>query len=86
MRRGAVPAIVEPHWWLTNNPFYVRRLAVDYFWQRTMAANIGGVPAQVLAPTAQFLHLAMHLYLHHDDRQLLWLFDLALLLARDGQA
>ena len=34
----------------------------------------------MLAPHVQFLHLAAHYYLHHGGEQLLWLFDLALLL------
>jgi len=79
-RRGARPAIVEPHWRLTNNPYYGRRLTTAWFWSQTTTARIGHEAATVLAPHAQFLHLAAHYYLHHGGKQLLWLFDLALLL------
>lgn len=79
-RQGARPAIIEPHWRLTNNPYYGRRLTTAWFWSQTTTTRIGHEAATVLAPHAQFLHLAAHYYLHHGGEQLLWLFDLALLL------
>ena len=81
-RCGPRPVIVEPHWHITSNPYYVRRMPVAWFWQQTATATIGGAAAWVLAPPAQFLHLVTHYYLHAQGRHLLWSFDIALLLAR----
>lgn len=81
-RCGPRPVIVEPHWHITSNPYYVRRMPVAWFWQQTATATIGGAAAWVLAPPAQFLHLVAHYYLHAQGRHLLWSFDIALLLAR----
>lgn len=78
-RAGRRPSIVEPHWHITGNAYYARRMPSAWFWQQTTPAMIGGEPTQVLATSAQFLHLVSHYALHYQGHHLLWLFDIALL-------
>ena len=81
-RYGLRPAIVEPHWHITSDPYYMRRIPVSWCWEETAPATVAGVSTQVLTSSALFLHLVSHYYLHHRGRHLLWSFDIALLLAR----
>jgi hypothetical protein len=78
-RSGQQPAIVEPHWHITSNAYYARRIPVCLWWTATVTAAIGGATAAVLTPPMQFLHLVAHYYLHYLGHHLLWSFDLALL-------
>ncbi|MCA2966831.1 MAG: nucleotidyltransferase family protein [Acidobacteriaceae bacterium] len=73
---------VELHWHLLNLTSYQRLRPTPWFWQQTETITIAGAPALVLRPTAQLLHLAAHLTLHHFDARGIWTYDIALLLAR----
>lgn len=73
---------VELHWHLLNLTSYQRLTPTAWFWQQTETITIAGAPALVLRPTAQLLHLAAHLTLHHFDARGIWTYDIALLLAR----
>lgn len=83
-RYGRRPAIVEPHWHITSKSYYMRRIPVSWCWAGAVPVVIAGAPAMALAPEVQFLHLVSHYALHIQGRHLLWSFDLALLLARQG--
>src|SRR5581483_8960170 len=76
---------LDLHWELVSPAYYRRRMSIEWFWQNTETASFGGYPTQVLNPTAQLVHLAVHAGLHHQDRlRLIWLYDLALLIKRRG--
>jgi len=87
LRRAAGPGVLELelHRTLIDAPSHRRVLALQWFWDHTVPATIGGAPALSLAPEAQLLHLCAHARLHHYGDELLWLHDVAELLtaARD---
>jgi hypothetical protein len=85
-RLGQRPAIVEPHWHITSNAYYARRIPVARWWEAATPALFGSVTGLMLPPPLQFLHLVTHYYLHYLGHHLLWSFDLALLLAQQGAA
>lgn len=76
---------VDLHWHILNLATQRRQVPVDWFWDRTQEVRIDGHSAYIFAPGAQLLHLAAHFALHHQLNGLRWSFDLALLLARDGE-
>jgi Uncharacterised nucleotidyltransferase len=79
-RHGPNPAQVDLHWHLFVIAYYRKLIPIEWFWQRTTAIEIEGRCARVLAPEAQFIHLASHYSLHHNIDRLMWLYDLALLM------
>lgn len=83
-RHGKNPAHVELHWHLFKSPYYCQRVPIQWFWDRTTEIAILNQHAKVFASEAQFLHLAAHFALHHRGDPLIWSYDLARLLARDG--
>jgi hypothetical protein len=74
---GPVPVFVDVHWSLFDSPYYQSRIAMDWFWQTAQPAQIAGVPALMLGPEAQIIHLCGHLSLHHGAAGLLWWHDIA---------
>jgi hypothetical protein len=78
-KAGPVHFVVEVHWSLFDVPYYQRVLPMAWFWQTTLAIQIGNSPARVLGPEAQILHLCGHLVVQHGDApaRLLWLHDVA---------
>ncbi|MBI5303638.1 MAG: nucleotidyltransferase family protein [Chloroflexi bacterium] len=81
-RVGKYPLMIEMHWHLFNLPYYRERIAIEWFWQRTLPMRVNDQPARVFAPEAQIIHLAAHAVLHHQGHGLLAAYDLALVLAR----
>ncbi len=80
--KGKRSECIDLHWHLFGLPYYRQRTSIDWFWQRTTTIDLAGQPARVFTPTAQLLYLSAHSALHHGGRRLLWLYDIALLLAR----
>lgn len=80
-RSGPNPAQVDLHWHPFVIGYYRKRIPVDWFWQHTSAIVVEGRVTRALAPEAQFIHLAAHYALHHHTERLIWLYDLALLIA-----
>jgi hypothetical protein len=72
---------VELHWHVLNLNSYQQLAPIDWFWQQTESITIANAPALVLRPTAQLLHLAAHLSLHHFEARGIWTHDIALLLS-----
>lgn len=81
-RGGQRPSQVDLHWHVLGLPYYRARIPVEWFWERTTEVSVNSQKAQILSPTAQFVHLALHFALQHRSTRLLWSYDLALLLAR----
>ncbi len=80
----AKPAHLEIHWHLFKSPYYWRRVPIEWFWNRTLEISVGDYRARCFSPDAQFVHLAVHFALHHRAERLIWSYDLARLLVRDG--
>lgn len=77
-------APVELHWHVLDVPYYMRRLPMDWFWQRCESLDVGGGPLHILSAEANAVYLPAHLALHHQMRGLHAQFDLALLIATRG--
>ena len=75
---------VEVHWHVVDLPYYNQRIPIGWFWDRTRTVDLYGSSIRILSPTAQVMHLCAHLAIHHGGDGLLWLYDLALLLARNS--
>ena len=75
--------LVEIHWSLLDSPHHQARIAMDWFWQTARECEVGQARAGVLSPEALLLHLCAHGWLqHHGASRLLWLHDVAEVLAR----
>lgn len=72
---GPHPVSLDVHWSLFDSPHHQQRIAMDWFWDSAEPATIAGVPALVLGPEAQILHLCGHLMLHHAGHGLVWWVD-----------
>ena len=61
-------APVELHWTLVHPRAAARigRSEIEDAWSRAVPAAIDGVPARMLAPEDQLLHLCMHASVHHQ--------------------
>jgi hypothetical protein len=70
---------------LFHMPYYSRRIPMEWFWEKTESLDLPDRTVLTFSPTAQFLHLASHLVLGHQDNGLRWLYDIALLLRRYGE-
>lgn len=72
---------IEIHWSLLDSPYYQRQLPMAWFWETARPIRLDGhIPARILGPEAQVLHLSAHLMLHHgngDAPDLRWLHDIA---------
>lgn len=71
---------VDLHWHIINATRYRRRIPIEWFWERAQPLDFGSVTGLVFNPTAQLVHLALHLGLHHASApRLIHLYDIALL-------
>jgi len=84
-RATAVGVPVELHWSLFDSPFYQDRLPMEWFWETAVPMPLDRGQALMLGPEAQLLHLCGHLLLHHQGEGLLWLHDIAEVIARYGR-
>lgn len=84
-RIGRSPSQVDLHWHLFVIAYYRKHIPIDWFWQRTAPIEIGGRKALALTPEAQLIHLCSHYKLHHHREGLIWLYDIALLVARHSK-
>ncbi len=75
---------IELHWHLIDSPFYQRSLSTQWIWNTAQSARVAGQRTLVLGLEAEVLYLCAHMLLHHGAPSLLWLHDLAELLARRG--
>lgn len=85
-RAGMKPAQVDLHWHLFVATYYRQRTPIEWFWEHTRPIPINAQPARVLTPEAQLLHLCAHYALQHRTERVLWLHDIALLLAQTRDA
>jgi hypothetical protein len=78
-KAGLVQSVVEVHWTLFDSPYYQQSLPMAWFWQTALVVQLGDIPARVLGPAAQILHLCGHLVVQHgaERARLLWLHDVA---------
>src|SRR4029078_2290120 len=67
-RSSAQDFMVDLHWELIAPTYYQRRMDLDWFWRNSENFTFGSQTALVLNPTAQFVHLAAHVGLHHQDQ------------------
>jgi hypothetical protein len=74
---GPGQVVVDLHWSLFDSPHHDGRLDVARLWREARPCNVLGLPAVVLSPDEQLLHLCGHLVLHHDGDEILWLNDIA---------
>jgi hypothetical protein len=76
---GAIP--LEPHWRLDppGSPFRVETAGL---WQRAVPTRIAGVDALSLSPEDLLLHLTTHAVRHRFNGGLLFLVDIAAVIAR----
>lgn len=79
--------MIEAHWELVHDPGYLRYVNAREWLSRARLAALGESSAWVLEPADQLLYACAHLLLHHNQNpQLIWLFDLRLLVQRYGAA
>ena len=76
-----VQVMLEPHWRLFTSGFFRERVEMDWFWETALPTTVGRAPARVLGPEAQLLHLCGHLMLQHWRSPLIWVHDVAEVLA-----
>lgn len=74
--------LIDLHWSLFDSPAHQFSSADSDLVSQRHAVDVGGVPAAILSPEAQLLHLCGHLTLHHGGSGLLWLNDIAQLVSR----
>jgi hypothetical protein len=87
VRSDTPPISLDVHWHIFNIPYYVEHVPLGWFWANTTPATINGQAVLVLNDEAMLLHLCSHYVLHHVAMpHLRWSHDIALLLARRGDA
>lgn len=80
-------APVELHWSLgLRDDQRARPVDSDALWARAQAAELGGVPVQVLESTDLFIYLCLHNYFHGFHVGLRRLLDLVLLVQKHPEA
>ena len=76
-RQTPYPLSIDLHWrlleWPRGQP---ATLLTEWLWGRAVERRVAGIPALVLSPEAQILHLTSHLAKHRWQR-LLWFHDIA---------
>lgn len=101
LRSGrAFPIALEVHWTLASSEGAVHAPEMVWFWEQAEPFQRPGAPASAsssspspsaaaltLAPTAHLLYLAAHLALYHGAAraQLLWFYDIHLLVEREAE-
>jgi len=73
--RGGV--VVDLHWSLFDSPHHDALADLSLLCARARPCAVLGMPAKMLSPEEQLLHLCGHLVLHHNGDELLWLNDIA---------
>jgi hypothetical protein len=81
-KAGPIAAFVDLHWSLFDSPYYQQQIAMDWFWDTALPVRVADMPAKILGPEAQIIHLCGHLGLHHASHGLLWWNDVAEVLVR----
>ena len=76
-KQDSIPKIVEVHWSLFNSIYYQYKISNNWLWKSAVPVEIDSVPALMLDPIAQTLHLCGHLTIHHTGIGWLWTHDLA---------
>ena len=84
VKRTPPAAVVDLHWHVFTVPGYAASVLTEWFWEQTTSATIADCPVLVFDHEALLLHLSVHNYVHHTDRSLRRLLDVALLLHRHG--
>jgi hypothetical protein len=80
---AAGPVMVDLHWRAANPIAFAEALAFDEVWTRSVAVPGLGPHARTLAPPDSLLLACLHRVAHHQDRvDLLWLWDIHLLVSR----
>ncbi len=80
---AAGPVMVDLHWRVANPQVFADALAFDEVWPRSVAVPSLGPHARTLAPADSLLLACLHRVAHHQDRvDLLWLWDIHLLVSR----
>lgn len=85
-KSGALTINIDLHWKLRPGYPMSDYLHLDKlpWWENTTSVVIGDAPAKRLSPDMQFLHLALHLGLHHQYTGLRWFVEFCLFLKRYG--
>ncbi len=79
----AGPVMVDLHWRVANPLAFADALAFDEVWPRAVAVPALGPHARTLSPADSLLLACLHRVAHHHDRvELLWLWDIHLLVSR----
>ncbi len=78
---GPGGVLIDLHWSLFDSPHYQSRAGDTYVWDHARAVVVDDAPAWILTPELLLLHLCGHLVLHHTGDELLWLNDVAELVA-----
>lgn len=83
-KAGPLETQLELHWHLLDSPRHQARMPLTWFWERAVQADLDDMTMLALSPEATLLHLCAHLQIHHRGDGLLWWYDIALLLSRQG--
>lgn len=73
---------LELHWHLIDAAFYLQRIPEAALWEHAVPITIGGQATEIFDPQATLVYLCAHWVLHHQGRNLRWLYDLDLFLRR----
>ncbi|MBI3783322.1 MAG: nucleotidyltransferase family protein [Deltaproteobacteria bacterium] len=74
---GRVVIDIDVHWSLFDSPYYQSMISMDWFWESSREALVGGASTRVLGIEAEIIHLCGHLCLHHQGTERFWLHDIA---------
>ena len=83
-KAAGLGTLLELHWSLFDSPYYQDKLDLTWWWDTAVSIQIASAPAKMLGPEAQVVHLCGHLALHHGGHGLLWLHDIAEVVAAYG--
>jgi hypothetical protein len=79
-KRVPYPMAIDLHWHLLGWSYYRKYVpSMGWFWDNALEQRVAGIPALVLSPEGQILHLTSHLAKHCWQR-LLWFYDIAQLI------
>ena len=81
LKSGSLETVLEIHWSLFDSPYYQNRLSLDWVWENARAVELQGVALTIPGNEAHLLYLCAHLWLHHQGAGVLWLHDIAQVMA-----
>lgn len=81
LKQGLININLDLHWKLVSPVYYQRTFLTDWFWETAIPTKLSDAPAFILGNEAQIVYLCAHLMLHHGGQSLLWLHDIAEVLA-----